>query len=84
MSKTSLGEGKGGGNGEPRKQTEKTQTGKQETEHELCSLRKEHGGETEISGAHGNWHSVNVQPMFVLNEVKMKLEKWPLDCTLKK
>lgn len=34
--------------------------------------------------ANGNWHLVNIQPMFVLNEVEMQLEKWPLDCTMRK
>lgn len=34
--------------------------------------------------ANGNWHLVNIQPTFVLNEVEMQLEKWPLDCTMRK
>lgn len=34
-----------------------------------------------MSNANGNWHSVNTR-LFVLNEVEMKLEKWPLDCTM--
>ena len=76
---TSLGEGKG----EWKKQTEISRTGKQENEHEVWNLRKGHVREKEVSDAHGNWHLVSTQPTFVLNEVKVKPEKWPLDCIIR-
>ena len=79
MPTTSLGEGKG----ECKKQTEIARTGKQENEHEVWNRRKGHVREKEVSDAHGNWHLVNTQPMFVLNEVKVKPEKWPLDCIMR-
>lgn len=49
----------------------------------MWNLRKGHVREKEVSDAHGNWHLVNTQPTFVLNEVKVKPEKWPLDCIIR-
>lgn len=37
-----------------------------------------------VDVAKGNWCLVNTQPMFVLNDIEMKLGKGPLDCTRRK
>lgn len=42
----------------------------------MWNLRKEHVREKEVSDASKNWHLVNTQPIFVLNEVEMKPEIW--------
>ena len=47
-------------------------------------MRKEPVREKEVSDASKNWHLVNTQPIFVLNEVEMKPEICPLDCIMRK